>query len=271
MRIFSSGLCLLSLFSAMSLAQEAPGSQAAELHDADPRNTQTTLGFGADQDGDIKLVAGTGGGNLYGNGEYQTQTIFYTEYYTQAEQARIRLANFDERFGGIYADVAVQDVMDLYSVGYMLPLETVESKLLFFPSINYMRASFNTDEAADNIVDANGGPIEIDGIEYDAAAISDIIHNLALEGNDEADLVTLNLYAMMPWNNTHFSMLQLVSGSSYGGFDMETNLVYFQHGLRAKLGENIVNIYLEAQHSKTNIQGVDTEGDRIGLGINFKI
>ncbi len=245
-------------------------SKVESFHDADPRNTQMTLGLAADQDGDMKVSLGGGGANLYGNGDYQTQTIFFAEYHLQTEQARLRNANFDERFGGIYVDIGLQDIIDMYTVGYMLPLETVSSNLLFFPSIDYTRVEFDANEAADAVLDAQGGRIEIDGTQYGRKSIADIITNIGLEGQDSSDLMSLIIYAMKPWNETHFSMLQLTSGSSYSGFDMEITDLYFMQGIRAKLGKNIVNVFAEVEYSETRIQGIETDDTKVAVGLNFK-
>jgi hypothetical protein len=153
----------------------------------------------------------------------------------------------------------------------MIPLETFNSNLLFFPSINYTRAEFDSDQAAKNILESSKGRIEIDGVEYGRDAISNMITNIALEGSDSADLFSLNVYAMKPWNETHFSMLQLTSGSSYGGFDIDMVDVYFMQGIRAKLGKTVVNVYLEVEHSEINIQGVNINDSTLGLGVTFKL
>ncbi|NRA42773.1 MAG: hypothetical protein HRU21_10785 [Pseudomonadales bacterium] len=272
-RLLVLAVFLLTVSHAASLhaQQDSQVEKAETFHDADPRNTQTSFGFAADQDGELKVSAGGGGANLYGGDEIQTQTIIYAEYFTQTEQARLRMANFDERFGGIYLDLGLQDIIDMYTVGYMLPLQAFESSLMFFPSLNYTRVEFDSDEAADAVLDAAGGRIEIDGVEYSRDAIADIITNIALEGSDSSDVASLNVYAMMPWNETHFSMLQITSGSSYGGFDMELVDMYFMQGIRAQLGANVVNIYFELQHTETTIQGVETDSEHAAVGITFKI
>lgn len=245
--------------------------QAEHFHDADPRNTQTTVGLATDDNGDMKLAFGGGGANLYGGGKYQTQNILYAEYLTQSEQLRIRAVNFDERFGGIYVDLAFQDIIDMYTVGYMVPIQAVDSRLLFFPSLNYTRVEFDTEQAADQVIDINGGPIIIDGTEYGRDAIADIIKNLGLHGKDSSDLLSLNVYAMMPWNETHYTMMQVTSGSSYGGFDMQMVDLYFMQGVRGNLGKVTANIYLEARHTKSTIQGIDISDDVIGVGVNLKL
>ena len=263
-------VCLIALGLVVLLSRVHAESSPEQFHDADPRNTQMTLGLTADQDGDMKVSVGGGGANLYGAGAYQTQTIVSTEYHLQTEQLRLRGANFDERFGGVYVDLALQDIIDMYTLGYMLPLEAVDSNILFFPSVDYTRVEFDAKEAADAVLDALGGRIEIDGTEYDRNNIADMITNIGLEGEDSADLMSLIIYAIKPWNDTHFSMLQLTSGSSYAGFDMELTDLYFMQGIRAKLGKKIVNVFVELEYTETRIQGVDTDDTKAGVGLNFK-
>lgn len=263
---------ILILINQLSIADDEHDtpSQASEFHDADPRNTQTSLGLAADQDGDMKITFGTGGANLYGDDAYATQTILNIEYHAQAEQTRIRNANFDERFGGIYIDVSMQDIIDMYSIGYMVPMEGAGSNTLFFPSLNYTRAEFNSDEAADALLDSLGGRIEIDGIEYSRDAIADMITNIGLKGDDSADLASLTIYAMKPWNETHYSLAQVTSGSSYSGFDMEIIDLYFMQGMRATVSGHSVNFFVELEYSETTIQGVETEAEMFGVGFMFK-
>ena len=266
-------LCVsLILVTQLSFADDEDDtpSQAREFHDADPRNTQNSLGLAADQDGDMKITFGTGGANLYGDDAYATQTILNVQYHAQAEQTRIRNANFDERFGGVYIDVSMQDIIDMYSIGYMVPMEGVGSNTLFFPSINYTRAEFNSNEAADALLDSLGGRIEIDGIEYSRDAIADIITNIGLKGDDSADLASLTIYAMKPWNETHYSLAQVTSGSSYSGFDMEIIDLYFMQGMRATVSGYSVNFFVELEYSETTIQGVETETEMFDVGFMFK-
>lgn len=260
----------LTLFVSTGYAEEVPDKNKAEFHDVDPRNTQLGFGIGAENDGDLKITSNGGFTNLYGSGEYQTQLVFMAEYRTQSKQARLRGANFDERFGGVYIDISLQDIMNMYTVGYMVPLQAINSKVLFFPSINYTYADFDTKAAADKVIDTNGGPITIDGVDYGRDAIDNIVKNLALEGHDHSSLGSFNLYSLMPWNETHFTLIQATAGASYGGFDMEMVDVFFEQGMRTKLGEQVVIVFFEAEYTQVKIQGVETNDTSVGLGINMK-
>ncbi|MGR5543229.1 hypothetical protein ACPV5V_32230, partial [Vibrio campbellii] len=79
---------------------------------------------------------------------YKTQTIMIGEYFSQSEDFRFRLANFDERFGGVYADFYLTDTTNMYTGGYMLPLTATNGKTLLFPSVNYSYVDFDTDQIA---------------------------------------------------------------------------------------------------------------------------
>lgn len=270
--IFS--FCLM-LISANTLANEslenkATDKNSSEFHDVDPRNTQFGLGLGAESDGDLKLTSNGGFTNLYGDGEYQTQLVFMAEYRTISKQARLRAANFDERFGGVYIDLSLQKILNMYTVGYMVPLQAINSKVLFFPSINYTYVDFDTEEAADEIIDFNGGDITLDGVDYGRDAIAKIIKKLGLKGHDTSSLGSFNLYSLMPWNETHFTLIQATAGASYSGFDMEMVDIFLEQGMRTKLGEQVVVVFFEAEYTKVKIQGIETSDTSIGLGINIK-
>ena len=251
-------------------AEDSSVKSNTEFHDVDPRNTQFGIGIGAENNGDLKITTNGGFTNLYGGGDYQTQLVFMAEYRTKSEQGRLRAANFDERFGGIYIDLSLQSILDMYTLGYMLPLQAINSKVLFFPSINYTYVDFDTQAAADKVIDINGGPITLDGVDYGRDAISNIIQNLALEGHDHSSLGSFNLYSLIPWNETHFTLIQATSGASYGGFDMEMADIYLEQGMRTQLGEQVVIVFFEAEYTQVKIQGVDTSDTKVGLGINMK-
>lgn len=72
----------------------------------------------------------------------------------------------------------------------------------------------------------------------------------------------------MPWNETHFTLLQATAGSSYSGFDMEMVDVYLQQGIRAKLGKQVVIVFAEAEYTQVTIQSIQT--DKTSIGLNFK-
>lgn len=248
----------------------AQTSDETEFHDVDPRNTQLGIGIGAENDGDLKLTSNGGFTNLYGGGEYQTQLVFMAEYRTQSEQGRLRGANFDERFGGVYIDLSLQKIQNMYTVGYMVPLQAINSKVLFFPSINYTYVDFDTKEAASEVIDINGGPIVVDGVEYGRDALASIIKNLGLHGDDHSSLGSFNLYSLMPWNETHFTLIQVTAGASYSGFDMEMADVFLEQGMRTKVGENVVVVFFEAEYTEVKIQGIDVSDTSFGIGINIK-
>ena len=258
------------LIAALLISFNTAYAQEAEFHDVDPRNTQFGLGIGAESDGDLKLTSNGGFTNLYGGGEYQTQLVFMAEYRTQSEQARLRGANFDERFGGVYIDLSLQKILDMYTVGYMLPLQAINSKVLFFPSLNYTYVDFDTTEAANELIEINGGPITLDGVDYGRYAIANIIEKLGLKGHDSSSLGSFNLYSLMPWNETHFTLIQATAGASYSGFDMEMVDVFLEQGMRTKLGEKVVVVFFEAEYTQVQIQGIEISDTSIGLGINMK-
>lgn len=102
-----------------------------EFHDVDPRNTEFGVGIVAYDNGDLKVTSNGGFTNLYGDGKYQTQLVFMAEYRTQSEQARLRITNFYERFAGLYFDFSLQDILDMYTVAYMVSLAATGSKAFF--------------------------------------------------------------------------------------------------------------------------------------------
>ena len=257
---------LCTLFSINVLAQEAK----KEFHDADPRNTQLGIGLAVDNSGDLKLTSNGGFSNLYGAGEYQTQLVFMAEYKTQAEQARLRVANFDERFGGVYLDLSLQKIMSMYTIGYMVPVTVADSPLLFFPSINYSYVDFDSKAAADELLNVNNGTITLDGVDYGRDAIASIVNKLGLKQDYSASLGSFNVYALMPWDEIHYSLVQATAGSSYAGFDMEIVDLYFQQGIKATLGNNTAIIFLDIEYTDINFQGVPVSDTNVGLGINLK-
>lgn len=257
----------LSAFTTTTYAQT---EKKPEFHDVDPRNTQIGVGVKATQNGELVLTSNGGFTNLYGGGEYQTQLVFMAEYGTQSNAARLRLANFDGRFGGAYLDIDLEDIVDMYTIGYMVPLQAVDSKLLFFPSINYTYVDFNTLEAADALIQNYDNPITIDGFDYGKEVIAKIIERLALKGKDTSSLGSLNIYTLAPWNETHYSLLQATAGSSYSGFDMEMVDVYFQQGMRSTLGKNTVMVFVEAEYTQVKMQGVESNDTLVSFGITVK-
>ncbi|MGF1755119.1 hypothetical protein L4C33_16170 [Vibrio makurazakiensis] len=116
-----------------------------QYHDADPRNSSARAAVFADEQGELKLLAGGGAGGLTSD---ISQTVGFAEYYTQSHNARLRAAHFD-RFGGMYLDVYhLDDAAGMYTTGYMLPLSNSDGTL-FFPSLNYTYVDFKTNDIAD--------------------------------------------------------------------------------------------------------------------------
>ncbi|MEH6451694.1 MAG: hypothetical protein V7782_01515 [Psychromonas sp.] len=236
-----------------------------EVHDADPRNTAWRGGIASDDSGEIKLAAGGGFKNLYGNGEYQTQTIMIAEYYTQSENARFRLANFDQRFGGIYADVYLTDTTNMYTAGYMLPLTATNGKTLFFPSVNYSYIDIDTNQIEQNIQGvivpsalsgySTGSPLGITSQQVEQ-----------ILGGDDAHMASVNLYGLQPWNETFYTVFQVFGGSTYGGVEMEMIDIMLLQGTQTKIGDAIFNIYLEGKYTKVQINEInDPTGGRVHL------
>ena len=252
----SKTLLSLSLIAAMSLSAPALALDT-EVHDADPRNTSWRGGIASDDKGEIKLVAGGGFDNLYGNGEYQTQTIMIGEYFTQSEDFRFRLANFDERFGGVYADVNLTDAANFYTAGYMLPLTATNGKTLFFPSVNYSYVDIDTDEIAkgfngqSNSSMLNGYSTGTNSMSIKGADVKQLL------GGDHAHMASVNLYGLQPWNDTHYTVFQAFGGSSYGGVDMQMVDLVLLQGVRTQLGDAVFNIYLEGKYTNIKVNDIN--------------
>ncbi|MCK6264087.1 hypothetical protein KP803_12475 [Vibrio sp. ZSDE26] len=264
MNTFNKNLLGLALTTcALTSASVYAETGAQEVHDADPRNTAWRGGIATDHEGEIKLVAGGGFNNLYGEGEYQTQTIMIGEYFTQSEDFRFRLANFDERFGGVYADVYLTDTTNMYTGGYMLPLTATNDKTMLFPSVNYSYVDFDTKQIAQNIR-GTMVPNEMNGYSTGTGqtamlnALNGIsgINAGAVEsvlGGDDAHMVSVNLYGLQPWNDTFYTVFQAFGGSTYGGVEMEMVDLVLLQGTRTQVGDAIFNIYLEGKYTNIKI------------------
>lgn len=199
------------------------------------------------------------------------------EYYTQTDNVRFRLAHFDERFGGLYTDLNhIKDALDMYTVGYMLPLNTIDGKAMFFPSVNYTFANYQTDEINELINkavnDRDAGAVHLQNLGYSTgsdkgAAIQGIPRYVNL---DDSHLGSVSLYGLVPWTETHYTVFQLASGASYGGEEMQFGNVMLLQGIRTKLGENILNIYFEAKYDHIAMENIQVQGigeiDRISNG-----
>ncbi|WP_394130114.1 hypothetical protein [Shewanella maritima] len=283
----TNSITTLGLIAALSLSASAIADDN-QVHDADPRNTSWRGGIAADQNGELKLVAGGGFNNLYGNGEYQTQTIMIGEYFTQSENFRFRLANFDERFGGVYADVNLTDPVNLYTAGYMLPLTATNNVTSFFPSVNYTYIDFDTNGIAS---DLNAGfiqaPVQMNG--YATGSNQTFAFNsMNISGSDvkdmlggsDAHMASVNLYALQPWNDTHYTVFQAFAGSTYGGVDMQMVDLVLLQGTRTKLGDAILNIYVEAKYTHVQLNDVNNpmsengylrgEDTKISVGFDWR-
>lgn len=238
-----------------------------DVHDADPRNTAWRGGIATDDNGEIKLVAGGGFNNLYGGDDVETQTIMIGEYFTQSEDFRFRLANFDSRFGGVYLDTYLTDTTDMYTAGYMLPLTATNGKTMFFPSVNYSYVDFDTDQIAQNI----RGTMVPNSMNGYSTGTGQTALNSALMGinsgqvkdvlgGDDAHMASVNLYGLQPWNDTFYTVFQAFGGSSYGGVEMEMVDLMLLQGTRTKVGDAVFNIYLEAKYTNIKVNELNIPG-----------
>lgn len=269
---------LLALsIAALTLSSNAFAADS-QVHDADPRNTAWRGGIATDHNGEIKLVAGGGFNNLYGNGEYQTQTIMIGEYFTQSENIRFRLANFDERFGGVYLDTNLTDASNLYTAGYMLPLTANNGVTQFFPSVNYSYIDIDTgylDSMLPASNDAYSGAMSGYSTGSGQAATLAAVSSKDALGGDDAHLVSVNLYGLQPWNDTSYTVFQAFGGSSYGGVDMEMVDLVLLQGTRTKVGDAVFNIYLEGKYTNLKVHDVAggyarTEDKKVSVGFDWR-
>ncbi|USD63672.1 hypothetical protein J4N45_22135 [Vibrio sp. SCSIO 43140] len=251
------------LFSTSLFADES------EYHDADPRNSSARAAVFADDEGELKLLAGGGVGGLTSD---ISQTVGFAEYYTQSENARIRGAHFDH-FGGVYVDVYhLKEAANMYTTGYMLPLSS-EDGTLFFPSLNYTYVDFQTNDLADVLnsqLSLNGGYPE-----HLPSGVSSR-HVTTLLGDSEAHLGSVNLYALHPWNDTHFSVFNINLGSSYGGAEMQVANIMWLQGLKTKVLDKDFNIMFELKYDVLSIQnekqGFDEKSEEVtaSIGIDYR-
>ncbi|MDN3614646.1 hypothetical protein ACFFUS_13195 [Vibrio gallaecicus] len=232
-----------------------------QYHDADPRNSSARAAVFSDEQGELKLLAGGGAGGLTSD---ISQTVGFAEYYTQSHNARLRAAHFD-RFGGVYVDVYhLDEAAGMYTTGYMLPLSS-DDGTLFFPSLNYTYVDFKTDDIA-NL--ANGMP---------GSPIPSITSNQVTQalGGKDAHLGSVNLYALHPWNDTHFSVFNVNLGSSYGGVDMNVaNLMWLQ-GIKTKVADKDINIMFEFKYDVIEIKNttagdINSEEVTASVGIDYR-
>ncbi|PHX05311.1 hypothetical protein [Vibrio splendidus] len=281
---YKHSLIALGVISALTLSHSVTAAEN-EVHDADPRNTAWRGGIASDDNGEIKLVAGGGFNNLYGGDGIETQTIMIGEYFTQSEDFRFRLANFDSRFGGVYVDTYLTDTADMYTVGYMLPLTATNGKTMFFPSVNYSYVDFDTDQIAQNIqgtivpnsmsgYSTGTGQTALNNalMNINGSAVKDVL------GGDDAHMASVNLYGLQPWNDTFYTVFQAFGGSSYGGVDMEMVDLMLLQGTRTEVGGAIFNIYLEAKYTNIKMNDINMphkdylrgEETKISVGFDWR-
>lgn len=235
---------VVALASTSVFAEQSEGGQEHQYHDADPRNSSLRAAVFSDDEGELKLLAGGGASGLTSD---ISQTVGFAEYYTQSENARLRAAHFDS-FGGVYVDVyQLKDAANMYTTGYMLPLGS-EDGTLFFPSVNY------------TYVDGGDAYSTLNGL------------GVPLQGNEEAHLGSVNMYALHPWNDTHFSVFNINLGSSYGGAEMQVaNLMWLQ-GIKTKVKDKDFNIMFEFKYDVISVQnahGIDETSEEVTASIGF--
>ncbi|MEZ9516886.1 hypothetical protein AB4359_17810 [Vibrio splendidus] len=266
---------LSSLFSLVALTSAAISSPALasenhdEYHDADPRNSSRRAAVFSDDQGELKLLAGGGFSGLTSD---ISQSVGFAEYYTQSENARIRGVHFDH-FGGVYVDVYhLADAANMYTSGYMLPLASKDGTL-FFPSVNYTYVDFKTDDIAtlmnSRLALSGGYPPSLP-----KGVTSGNIKQLI--GGDDAHLGSVNMYALHPWNDTHFSVFNINLGSSYSGAEMQVaNLMWIQ-GIKTKVADKDFNIMFELKYDVLSIQNDATHLDETSeevtasIGIDYR-
>jgi hypothetical protein len=239
------------LLSSSVIAQEEK-----HFHDADPRNSSWRGGIGASDSGEIKLATGGGFTDVFGE---DTQTNMLLEYYTDSENFRFRDIHFDKRFGGIYLDLMhTKDMSNSYTAGYMLPL-TSDDGTLWFPSVNYSYVDWDTKGIGQGLESACANYVAGEAKELcesmKGSGISGKNATEAFLGDDEAHMGTVSLYAVKPWNDTHYSVLQVNSGSAFEGVDMNVFNAMWLQGVRTKLGDNVLNIYLELKYDVLEVEG----------------
>ena len=247
---------LLPTICAIIFANGAYAESEEKFHDADPRNSTWRGGIAASDSGEIKLATGGGFNNVFGD---DTQTNMLLEYYTDSENFRFREIHFDKRFGGVYLDIMhTEDVSNSYTAGYMLPLKSGDGTL-WFPSVNYSYVDWDTSGL--------GGALQNTCKNYAVGEAKELCNSLksggisgknateAFLGDDMAQMGTVSLYAVKPWSETHYTVVQLNSGSSFDGVDMSVFNAMWLQGVRTKLGENVLNIYFEFKYDFIKVEG----------------
>ncbi|MCL1050654.1 hypothetical protein L2755_13625 [Shewanella abyssi] len=218
-----------TMTAALVMASLSTAAIASEdMHTKDPRNAGQKVGLEVQHNGDLKLIGGGGATNWYAGSD--NQLVYQAEYELDSEYARVRGANFDSRFGGLYVDIiSIADASVMSTVGFMLPITADNGKTLFFPSINYSYVAH--DKKA-----LRGVPDEIGG------------------GN-ASHLSSLNLYILHPWNETHFSFIEMVGGKSFSGVEMEMYDVVWTQGMNSNILGQPAMVYFKGQYSRTEVYG----------------
>ncbi|GEM79036.1 hypothetical protein [Vibrio superstes] len=254
----------ISLFLTTNHSFASDGNNSDEYHDADPRNSSLRAAVLADDEGEIKLLAGGGASGLTSD---ISQTVGFAEYYTQSHNARLRGAHFD-RFGGVYVDIYhLEDVANMYTGGYMLPLSSGDGTL-FFPSLNYTYVDFQTDDLAEVLnsqLTPTGG--------YPSLTPN---HVVTLLDGDTSHLGSVNLYALHPWNDTHFSVFNVNLGSSYSGVDMQVANLMWVQGIKTKVADKDFNILFELKYDVISVQNeslsIDETSEEVtaSFGVDYR-
>lgn len=174
---------------------------------------------------------------------------------------RVRGAHFDH-FGGAYVDLyKLDDAANMYTAGYMLPLST-EDGTLFFPSLNYTYIDYQTNDLAKVMSAQTGSNID-----------SGMVNTML--GGDDSHLASLNLYALKPWNETHFSVAQINLGQAYGGVDMNVANIMWIQGIKTKVADKDFNIMFEFKYDVFEMEennGTEMKSDEFtaSIGLDYR-
>jgi len=218
---------LVTLISTMFISS---GAVAQKRHTKDPRNASGKVGIEVDHHGELKLAFGNGAKNWYG--ENENEVIFLLEFETESNDGRFRFVNFDDRFGGIYADIiSTKNESVLNTVGYMLPITADNGDTLFFPSVNYSYLALDGENTLRTHV-----PKE-------------------LGGGNNSHLSSLNLYILHPWNDTHFTFIEMFGGHSFDGVEMEMYDLCWTQGMNSTILNSPATVYFKGQYTRTEVFG----------------
>lgn len=201
-----------------------------ELHTKDPRNSTSKVGVEVDEKGELKFLLGGGSTNWYDGSD--NQFVFLAEYKIDSSDGRFRFANFDSRFGGLYGDFIYTDDTSLMStVGYILPIDANNGKTQFFPSLNYSYLDFDKSNPIRGMV-----PEE-------------------LGGGNHSQLYSLNLYILHPWDETHFTFIEMFGGRSFSGVDIEMYDICWTQGMNSSILGKPAFVYFKGQYSRAEVFG----------------